>query len=115
MAKVLLLDDNVDALWLQATLLRNLGHEVLTADSGQDALFVCPAFQPDIVFVDVLMPGMDGREVGKHIHELDLAPRPRVVAVTGYSPVLKWQVEGVFDDVLLKPVSIEQLNGAIAE
>lgn len=82
--KVLVVDDNVDAAESVAMLLRLSGHEVQVAYDGESALNITANFAPDIAFVDIGLPGMDGYEVARRLQALPGLESLRLIAVTGY-------------------------------
>ena len=100
-----------------AQLLRMLGnHEVVTAHDGPTALAEMARSQPEIVLLDIGLPGMDGIQVGQLIRELPEFDGVLLVAVTGYGrdeDRRKTQQVG-FDEHLVKPPSIEQLKMILA-
>ena len=61
-AKILVLDDEPDILEIVGYNLRSEGYEVKTALSGQEGIAVAKDFSPDLILLDVMMPGMDGME-----------------------------------------------------
>jgi len=61
--KILIVDDNEDAAESLAALLQIEGHETRTACSGESALDIVPSFNPDVVVLDICLPGADGYEV----------------------------------------------------
>ncbi|QEL17686.1 response regulator [Limnoglobus roseus] len=78
---VLIVDDNPDAADSLATILALKGYPVRTAYNGPDALKMAAEAPPDVVLLDLLMPGMDGWEVANHLAAT--RPRPVMVAITG--------------------------------
>jgi two-component system CheB/CheR fusion protein len=83
--RVLVVDDDPDTAESLALMLRLYGYEVSIALDGPSALQAAEAYWPDVVLLDVLMPGMDGRQVLKRLREATGARKPpQVVAVTGY-------------------------------
>jgi PAS domain S-box-containing protein len=83
-SKVLVVDDNEDAAETLAMLLRLNGHEVEVAYDGDKALEIAATYAPDVAFLDIGLPGMDGYEVARRLHEMPGLGRLRLVAVTGY-------------------------------
>jgi CheY-like chemotaxis protein len=79
---VLVVDDNADAAEMLASLVRDLGHEVRVAHDGASALVTAESLRPDVVFLDIGLPGMDGYDVAQALRERRLDAR--LVAVTGY-------------------------------
>ena len=65
--RVLVVEDNVDAADSFSLLLRLYGHEVQLARTGPTALEMAPAFRPDVVLLDIGLPGMDGYQVAKRL------------------------------------------------
>ena len=82
--KILVVDDNVDAAESVAMLLRLNGHEVEVAYDGESALSIAATFAPDIAFLDIGLPGMDGYEVARRLRTLPGLEALRLIAVTGY-------------------------------
>jgi CheY-like chemotaxis protein len=81
---VLVVDDNIDAADMLAGIIEVIGHRCVVAHNGAEALRQAPAVRPDLVFLDIGMPGMTGYEVARTLREMQLAPRPLIVAVTGW-------------------------------
>jgi two-component system, OmpR family, response regulator len=80
--RVLVVDDYDDARDCLCMLLRIWGCQAEPAADGPSALAAAPAFRPDVVLLDLAMPGMDGYETARRLREL---PRPPLlVALTGY-------------------------------
>jgi two-component system OmpR family response regulator len=80
---VLVVDDLPDAAESLATLLDLYGFPARAATGGADALAACAAELPDVVVLDLLMPGVDGCAVARRLREVYGAERPAVVALTG--------------------------------
>ncbi|MEO8699828.1 MAG: response regulator [Kofleriaceae bacterium] len=113
--RILVVDDNEDAAWLLAEALRLAGHEVHVCHDGVTALDVARTLKPQVAFLDVGLPGMDGYALCQHLVELPL--RPRVVAVTGYgqaSDRARAYAAG-FDLHFVKPVSLRDVHSAIEQ
>jgi PAS domain S-box-containing protein len=82
--RVLVVDDNVDACTSLADMIRSWGHEVETAYDGRSALEKAAGRQPDIIFLDLGMPGMTGLEVCQRLRQIAGLARTPVVALTGW-------------------------------
>ena len=67
--KILIVDDDFDTLRLVGLMLERQGYLILAAENGQQALQLIKTEKPDLVLLDVMMPGMDGYEVAKHVRE----------------------------------------------
>jgi two-component system CheB/CheR fusion protein len=110
--RILVVDDNVDAAESLAILLRLGGHETRTAHDGPSALEAAGEFLPEVVLLDLGLPGMDGYEVAKRLRQRPETERALLVAVTGYGQeeYRKRAREGGFDHHLVKPVHLSQLE-----
>jgi CheY-like chemotaxis protein len=73
--RVLVVDDNVDAATTLQLLLKSLGHEACAVYDGQQALVTALSFRPDVVLLDIGMPGLDGYEVARRLRTLKRGDR----------------------------------------
>jgi len=112
--RVLVVDDNTDAAAMLDLLLRSLGHETRIAHEGGEALRAAEEFRPDIVLLDIGMPGLDGYEVARRLRRQSSGPL-RIVAVTGWGQDADRQrsAEAGFDLHLVKPVDASELAQAL--
>lgn len=78
------MDDNVDAAVTVSALLRAGGHEVRTIFNGPAALQVAGSFRPDIVLLDIGLPGISGYEVARELRASGIGDDVILAAVTGY-------------------------------
>jgi CheY-like chemotaxis protein len=81
--RVLVVDDCPDTVWCLASLARMWGHDARTACDGETALRVAAEFKPDVVLVDLGLPGLDGFEVTRRLREIP-GLRVRIAAFSGY-------------------------------
>jgi PAS domain S-box-containing protein len=110
--RILVVDDNFGAARVVSLLLKKLGdHQVEMAHDGPTALESITAFQPDLVLLDIGLPGMDGYEVAKTIRANVNAQQPFLVALTGYGQAEDIQASKAagFDQHLVKPPSVDML------
>jgi two-component system CheB/CheR fusion protein len=109
--RVLVVDDNEDAREALRFLLADEGHDVRTAGDGPGALAEMERFQPDVVLLDIGLPGLDGYEVARAIRKRDGGRDALLVAVSGYGlPEDRARSRDAgFDDHLLKPVAPQVL------
>ncbi len=114
--RVLVVDDNRDAAESMTVLLEIWGHEVRIANDGPGALALAAEYQPDIVLLDIGLPGMDGYEVAKRLRERPGSKRMILVAVTGYGQDedRRRAYDMGFDYHLTKPVEPAKLEGLLA-
>src|SRR5690606_7900033 len=82
--KIVIVDDNVDSADAMATLLESMRHEVRTCYDGEAALRVSEAFEPDLVFVDITMPGMSGYETVAAMRTRPWSERALICTLTGH-------------------------------
>ncbi len=110
MPRVLIVEDNVDAAETLATVIELWGHEVCVAFDGSNGVELAKVFAPDVVLVDIGLPGMDGFEVARELRRAAL-PHLRLVALSGYGADAD-RARGAaagFDAYLVKPPRIEAL------
>ena len=112
--RVLIVDDNVDAATTLELLLRSLGHETSVAHNGTEALRLADEFRPEVVLLDIGMPGIDGYEVARRLRTMK-HDQLRIVAVTGWGQEADRQrsKEAGFDLHLVKPVEPDELAKAL--
>jgi class 3 adenylate cyclase len=110
-AKILVVDDTPQNVKLLADLLTVKGYAVVTAASGREALELVDKEQPDLVLLDVVMPGMSGYEVCRQIRDNPLTAILPVVMVTALDPAQE-RIKGLdagADDFLTKPINQAEL------
>jgi CheY-like chemotaxis protein len=104
--RVLIIDDNAVNRRMAQVMFQKLGWEAETVDSGERALLSLAAHCPDLVLLDISMPGMNGLEVCQHIRADRALRELRVIAYTAHVlPEQQHFLASGFDDVLLKPIS----------
>jgi two-component system CheB/CheR fusion protein len=114
--RILVVDDNRDAVESLAMLLRLDGHEVRVAHDGPRALEAAAAFAPQVVLLDIGMPGMSGYEVARRLRADGGPACPLLVAMTGYGQDedRRRSREAGFDHHLVKPVEFEVVLALLA-
>ena len=114
--RILVTDDNQDAANSVAMLLRLSGHEVETAYDGIKAVQKAESYQPDIMLLDIGLPGMNGYDVCRSIRQQPWGKSIRIVALTGWGQDQDRRTarEAGFDDHLVKPVDPQTLRQAIS-
>lgn len=114
--RILIIEDNADAASMLMLLLESWGHEVYVAHDGPEALVRAQTFKPELVLLDIGLPGMDGYAVARRIRELPDLGHVRVAAITGYGQESDRQLSlaAGFDAHLVKPVDIDALAELIS-
>jgi PAS domain S-box-containing protein len=113
--RILVVDDNVDSATTLGTLLRFLGGDVQIAHDGPAALAAMEKYRPDVVLLDIGMPGMDGYEVAKRIRERHEFDDVTLIALTGWGQAEDRcrTHEAGFDHHLVKPADIDALQALL--
>lgn len=108
---MLVVDDNQDAADCLTALVRMWGHDACTAYEGLSALDLARSFGPQIVLLDISMPGMDGWEVARRLRQ-EHGRTPTIVATTGLGQDddRKRSREAGFDAHWVKPIDLEALK-----
>jgi CheY-like chemotaxis protein len=115
--RVLVVEDDPDSAQTLALLLKLWGYEVAVANDGPDALDAASTFQPDVVFLDLALPGMDGYQVARRLRLLQGTAGALVAAITGYgheADVRRCKAAGI-DFHFLKPVEPALLREFLAK
>ncbi len=114
--RVVVADDNVDAADAMAMFVETLGVEVRTVYEGLETVSVVEAFRPDLVLLDIAMPGLDGHEIARKIRGEDWGEEVMLVALTGWGREedKRRTREAGFDGHLVKPVDFDGLERLIA-
>jgi PAS domain S-box-containing protein len=110
--RVLIAEDNVDSGDSPGLLLRLYGHEVLVTRTGPAALESAPAYRPDLVLLDIGLPGLDGFEVARRLREMPECKGAVFCSLSGYTASeadLQRLEQSLFDHRYVKPVSLETL------
>ena len=113
---MLVVDDNVDAAEMLEMLLTKTGHEVRVVHDGRAALRAALDFRPDVVLLDIGLPGLDGYEVAKRIRQHPDLTSVVLVALTGYHQETNGQrsQEAGFDYYLVKPADFQNVQQILA-
>jgi signal transduction histidine kinase len=114
--RVLVVDDNVDAAEMIAMMLQMKGHHVELAHDGFAAVEMAQRSRPDVILLDIGLPGRDGYEVARLLRLNPALAHTKIVAVTGYGQPddKRRSKEAGIDDHLTKPVNPEALMSAVA-
>lgn len=113
--RVLVVDDNHDAAESMGILLKLLGADVHVAYSGPEALEALPGYRPDVVLLDIGMPGMDGHEVARRIRQQPELQKVTLIALTGWGQDKDRRESHTagFDYHLIKPADVDALQALL--
>ena len=114
--RILLADPCRDTVESTAWLLRFWGYDVQGAGTGPETLEVALAYRPEVVLMELGLPGLDGCQVARRLRQQGAHPELLLVAVTGYGDEKnrRRSREAGFDCHLVKPVDPEVLQGLLA-
>jgi len=109
--KVLIVDDNSDAAEMMAMLLSSYGHDVQTAGDAESTLRIANEFVPDVILLDIGLPGTDGYTIGRILRRDPRFLGATLIALTGYGSARDRErsMEAGFDHHVVKPAQIDQL------
>jgi PAS domain S-box-containing protein len=114
--KVLVVDDNRDAADTLVMILRMMGHEIATAYDGEEAVQTAAEFRPDVIFLDIGLPRMNGYEVARHIRAQPWGREIALIALSGWGQEedKRRALEAGIDQHLTKPVEATILANLLA-
>ncbi|MET0794369.1 MAG: response regulator [Polyangiaceae bacterium] len=108
------MEDNFDAAELLRLALSLGGHETKVTHSAAQALAAVAGFQPDVAFLDIAMPGMDGIDLAHALRAMPALAECRLIAVSGCAfPATRAPSPPLFNVHLVKPLSILQLQNIV--
>jgi two-component system cell cycle response regulator DivK len=113
--RILVVEDNPLNLKLVRDVLGAAGYDVVEATSGEEGLLAATEYPPDLVLMDLQLPGIDGAETMRRLREGPLAEDVPVVAVTAFA-MAEDQANATragFDGYLEKPISVRALVGDV--
>ena len=110
MSKILVVDDEIKACELLKRFLEMKGYDVITANSGKDAIEKTKSEKPDAMLLDIRMPGMEGTEVLKRIREFDKDVGIIMVTAVKEEQVGKVALKAGADEYITKPIDFNYLE-----
>ena len=115
--RILIVEDNTDARKMLRLALELAGHEVEVAEEGHTALALAASRWPEVVLIDIGLPGMDGYEVARRLRATSGYPEIRLLAITGYGQAQESQRSRAagFDAHLVKPVDPDEVARVIRQ
>lgn len=114
---ILIVDDNADIVTTYRVVFDRMGYSVVVARNGIECLDMIDEVKPDLVILDVLLPGLSGSEVCRSIKETAKTTAIPVIAITASvsGDTRKRMSEVGADDFLLKPIEVSDLNRVIKQ
>jgi CheY-like chemotaxis protein/uncharacterized protein YbcI len=114
--RVLIVDDNRDGADVLGLLVEELGNQAHVTYGGKTALEVAMAFRPDLMFIDLLMPEMDGRDLVTRFRQIPAFSQTKIVAITGQKNEVgkSLAIKAGFDAVLYKPAALSDIKAVLA-
>ncbi len=114
-AQVLIIDDQIHSVKMLSMAVRMLGHEALEALRGEDAVKLVNGSKPDIVFLDYMMPGMDGLTTLQHLRSLPEADDVPIYLLTATNDIYLEELarKAGAQGFLQKPVNLKELEGLL--
>ncbi len=115
--KILIIDDNPDAADCLCIVLEMNGHNVATAASGEAGLLIAERFEPEFVFLDIGLPGIDGYDTCRSLRASPRGDAIGIFAITGWGnedDKRKAKAAG-FDNHMTKPIDLVKLEELLAE
>lgn len=117
MARVLIIDDSPTETYKLTTMLEKHGHVVLTADTGEAGVALAQKERPDVVLMDIVMPGLNGFQATRQLSKLpETAHIPVIIVTTKDQQTDRvWGMRQGAKDYLAKPIEADVLMSAIAQ
>jgi two-component system cell cycle response regulator DivK len=115
--RILVVEDNAKNLKLVKDVLTLWGYDVIEASTGEDGVRLAEEASPDLVLMDLQLPGIDGTEALRRIRQGDHNPTVTVVAVTAFAMHDDRQraFDGGFDGYVEKPISVRDLQHQVRD
>lgn len=103
MKKILIVDDDDDILEALSIIIESGGYEVLMAKRGDEAIEKTFSYLPDLIILDLFLPGIDGKEIAKIIKNNKKTKTTPIILISAHATVKKAAKELIVDDFLPKP------------
>jgi PAS domain S-box-containing protein len=115
--RIVVADDNVDAAESLSMMLEMLGHETRTAHDGDQALAIAREFRPDVMVLDIAMPGLGGHDLARTIRAETWGEKVLLIAASGWGQAedKRRSTEAGFDYHLVKPLEFDALDKLLRE
>ncbi len=113
--KVLVVDDDKSMLMIAQTFLKGKGFEVLTAENGEKGIELALTEKPDVILLDVVMPGKNGFEVCRELKDNKETENIKIIIISGNIPDIEMGFDYGADDCIAKPPEWNSLAERISE
>lgn len=110
MARILVVDDEVDLCALLKEYLGRKGHEVSVATDGETALELIESERPHLMLLDICMPGIDGMEVMRRSRALEPRMKIIVITVAPHEEIARAALSLGASDCIIKPIDLQKLD-----
>ena len=117
MARILIIDDSATEVFALSEMLKRHDHEVLSANNSQTGIAIAQAEQPDLILIDVIMPGMNGFQATRRLSQMPETKAIPVLIISAKDQETDrvWGIRQGADDYLVKPIKEHQLLSKIAD
>ncbi len=117
MKKALIVEDNQDLQFILTGQIKSMGFSAITANNGMEAVEKAIKEKPDLILMDIMLPGMDGREATRRIRSKQETKEIPILAATAITNKLqlRWCIEAGCNDVIVKPFTAEDLQEKIRQ
>jgi CheY-like chemotaxis protein len=111
--KILVVEDYEDARVLMRAMIEQQGHQVIEASGAYEAIAKAEEYHPDLIFMDIGLPLMDGLSTAGLIRQLEDLDRTPIIAVTGFHDIQEEADKAGLTGVLYKPVDLLELEAIL--
>jgi CheY-like chemotaxis protein len=113
--KVVLVDDDIDILEAIQAMLEDEGYIVVTTDRGEDVERISQQEHPDLIILDMLLSGKDGRDIAKHLKSQESTRHIPILMLSAHPRAAKEAQDFAVDGFLAKPFEMDDLLTKVAQ
>src|SRR5262245_28626817 len=117
MAKILIIEDNEQNLYLETFILQKNGHEIIQARNGERGIALAVQIPPDLILLDIQLPGMDGYTVAEELRRNPAIANTPIISVTSYAMAGDREriLKAGCNDYMEKPINPDTFHTEIAQ